>query len=241
MPRRRWRGAEIGRLANGYAEKGLNQLVNDLGRSPDAISSLARRLGLRSPQRCHRQAMTRAARNTSVNIHFFDTPSEEVAEVLGYIWSRGDVEANARHVLRLRCPTSEEDGLLAVRGMLNSKHSIRRGQRYTVCEIWSYHLVQTLVQRYGRPARKDNPNPSLPNVPSSYAHALARGLLGSKTRCQETRITWTGPTRTMEALQTIIQAATGVPAPQKRSSRSKLHMSWENAGDVQILKAWLHL
>src|SRR4051812_32242856 len=122
MPRRRWRGREIEQLGQRYPEEGLSRLATELGRSPDAITSQARRMGLRSATRHRRQALSWAMKNRTVNIRFFDRPSEQVAFVLGYVWVRGRVKTRPRHVLCLRCPTAKEDDLLAVRSLLGSRH-----------------------------------------------------------------------------------------------------------------------
>lgn len=191
MVRRRWRAAEIGHLGEHYAEDGLNQTAIDLDRSPDSVSSQARRLGLRSPYRHRRQARTRALNNKSVNVRFFDNLTEEVAFVLGYIWVRGRVKMSPCHVLRLRSPTAKEDTLLEVRSLLRSRHQVQRREGFTICEICSIRLVQSLIRQYGRPPSADCPDAPLPDLPSSYIPHLARGLLMGAGHYDTSRITCT--------------------------------------------------
>jgi hypothetical protein len=59
MKRRKWTAAEIVVLAQRYPEKGLNGLDILLGRSASSISSLARRLGVRSVHRHRHQSLSR--------------------------------------------------------------------------------------------------------------------------------------------------------------------------------------
>ena len=151
MPRRRWRAVEVGHLIEGYAADGLNQLAHDLDRSPDSITSQARRVGLRSPRRHRRRALTRASNNKSVNVCFFDTLTPSVAFCVGFIWASGTVKRKPKHVLKLRCPASREPDLLAVRDMLESRHRVQRSRGRVVCEVSSYRLVETLVHKYGSP------------------------------------------------------------------------------------------
>jgi hypothetical protein len=218
MPRRRWRAVEIGLLGERYSEAGLNQLALDLDRSPDSITSQARRLGLRSPHRHRRRALARALNNKSANICFFDHLAEQVAYVLGYIWMRGRVKTNPRHVLRLRCPTTEESTLLEVRSLLRSRHQIQRRETYTICEICSFCLVQSLIRRYGRPPSSDCPEAPLPGLPSPYIHHLARGLILGAGHSNTSRITCTGPYTAMRELQQLAQVATGVSISTSNSS-----------------------
>jgi hypothetical protein len=220
---------------------GPDGLAADLYRSPDAITSQARRLGLRSPHRHRRQALARALRNRTVNAHFFDTPSEQVAFVLGYVWVRGRVKPGPHHVLRLRCPTAEEDHLLAVRGLLESRHHVQRREGYTVCEICSAWLVKNLIRKYGCPPCRDLPDPPLPTLPAAYVPYLARGLLVGAGSVDDSRITWVGTSRAMRELEDIILAATGISAPEKGRLGQCHSLSWHTPQDVRALAAWLRL
>jgi hypothetical protein len=241
MVRRRWRAAEIGLLGERYAEDGLNQMAIDLDRSPDAVSSQARRLGLRSPHRHRRQALGRLANNKTVNIHFFDVLNEQVAYVIGYLWVRAQVKTNPSHVLRLRCPTAREKDLLAVRDQMGSRHRIQRAKRSTLCEVCSSSLVQTLIRKYGSPPGRANPDPPLPPVPAAYVPDLARGLLVGAGSVTDARITWAGTARAMAELEALIRAATGISAPQKSRRGKRQSLSWQAPDELRTLSAWLRL
>jgi hypothetical protein len=241
MPRRRWRAAEIGLLGERYAEDGLNQLAIDLDRSPDAISSQARRLGLRSPHRHRRRALTRASNNSSVNIRFFETLTPSVAYCVGFIWASGTVKRKPKHVLKLRCPASREADLLAVRDILESRHRVQRSRGRVVCEVSSYRLVETLVHKFGSPPIPDQPDPPLPTLPGIYVPDLARGLLAGAGSVNSDHITWAGTAPAMAELETLIRAATGISSPQK-GGRGKSHsISWYTPDELRTLSEWLRL
>jgi hypothetical protein len=138
-----------------FGTQGSGMLAQNLARSTDSVTSAARRLGLPSLNRRGRQALSRALGNTSVNIKFFDSPSEQVAAVLGYLWVRGQVKRGL--LLRLRCPTPQENALLEVRDLLESRHQVQRCHGYTVCMVCSTHLVQTLTRNYGSPPSQTHP------------------------------------------------------------------------------------
>ena len=59
MSRRQWAAHEIRLLAARYPEKGLAGLASILNRSDDSITSMAKRLGLRSLNRHRNQVMSR--------------------------------------------------------------------------------------------------------------------------------------------------------------------------------------
>jgi hypothetical protein len=239
MSRRRWRAAEIDQLGRHYAEDGLNLLTASLGRSPDAITSQARRLGLRSPQRHRRQAQGRAANNKSVNTRFFDTLTEQVAFVLGYIWARGHLKTNPPHVLRLRCPTAKEKDLLAVRDLLGSRHRVQRAKGATLCEVCSSWLLQTLIRHYGSPPSRANPAPPLPPVPTEFLPHLAKGLLAGSGYVDQHSISWTGPPMMLTELQEKIRDATGVGCPTVGEKGRCRTITWTAPHQVQLLRRWL--
>src|SRR5262245_55038634 len=97
-----------------YPDCSPDVLGECFGRSQHAVVSQARRLLLPTANRRCKQSTTRAEQNRSVNVHFFDTVTPDVAFVLGYVWATGTVKTSPRHVLLLRCPVSEEAGLLTV-------------------------------------------------------------------------------------------------------------------------------
>jgi hypothetical protein len=241
MSRRRWRAAEIGVLGERYAEDDLNRLAADLGRSPDSITSQARRLGLRSPQRFRRQTQARALGSKSVNVRFFAELDERVAYVLGYTWVRSRVKGNPPNILRLRCPAAMEKALLAVRDLLGSRHSVHRARGWTVSDVCNSWLVQTLIRRYGSPPSRDQPDPPLPYLPTPYQPHLARGLLVGAGSVKDNHITWTGTDRAMADLAELLQTATGISAPQRGRKGQRHCISWDNPHHVLTLSMWLRL
>lgn len=241
MVRRRWRASEIGHLGERYTEDGLNQVAVDLDRSLDAISSQARRLGLRSPHRHRRQALARALNNKSVNVRFFDRLTDQVAYALGYIWVRGRVKTNPRHVLKLRCPASREVGLLEVRRLLMSQHRVQRRQGHVVCEISSYWLAESLIRRYGRPPDSRTSESPLPQLTPDHIPHFARGLLTGAGCHDHSRITWTANQRLMNDLKQAIRIGAGVGEPDIQQKGRLCTLSWRNADEVRRLRTWLHL
>ena len=224
-----------------YPREGSAAMSSHVARSIDSIKSMARRLGLSSPDRRKRQALSRAANNPSVQVHFFETLTPTVAYVLGFIWVRGRVQTRPRHILCLRCPTAEEEALLAVRDQLGSHHRVQRRQSHTICKVCSYWLVESLLKKYGSPPGRANPDPPLPTLPGIYVPDLARGLLAGAGSVTASRITWVGTGRAIGELEALIRAATGISAPDKTSLAKSHSLSWDNPDEVCVLSVWLRL
>ena len=224
-----------------YPREGSAAMTSHVARSIDAITSEARRLRLSSPDRRKRQALSRAANNPSVQVHFFETLTPTVAYVLGFIWVRGRVQTRPRHILCLRCPTAEEDVLLAVRNQLGSHHRVQRCQSHTICKVCSYWLVEGLLKKYGSPPCRANPDPPLPPVPAAYVPDLARGLLAGAGSVTDSRITWAGTARAMGELEALIRAATGISSPEKERRGKSHSLSWHTPDELRTLWEWLRL
>lgn len=62
MPGQKWTATELRLLTAEYPTKGLAPVVKALGRSDDAVTGMARRLGLRSCNHFQHQARSRATR-----------------------------------------------------------------------------------------------------------------------------------------------------------------------------------
>ena len=238
MKGRKWRSQEIQALLR-YPEEGAALLAAELGRSEDAVTSLATRLGLRSRTRHHRQALSLALKNRSVNVHFFETMSAAVAYVLGFTWAGGDITWQRQPTLRFRCPLAGEARLHKVLHLLESKHPIQPSRGQVTCAIASLYLVRSLVTRFGLLPNNDPENVRLPVVPAEVHHHLARGLRDGAGGDDANGMSWSGPARLMNELQQLIRTATGMPEPLVQEQGRHQTISWTTLEHVAILKCWL--
>jgi hypothetical protein len=122
---RPWTPRERSTLASRYATDGSLALAVALDRSPDSITSQARRYGLSSPGARLRQARTRVLQSRSVNVEFFAGQSTAVAFVLGLVWACGTVKTKHRQVLRLALPSDRVGSLRRVKELMEIRHSIQ--------------------------------------------------------------------------------------------------------------------
>ena len=100
---RQWMPSEIHQLVKRYPNEGPSPIAATLERSVNSVCSQARRYGVHSESRRHRQAASRAANNATVNPRFFESNSSAVPFVLGFIWACGSLKTRRRLVLRLSC------------------------------------------------------------------------------------------------------------------------------------------
>ena len=150
MSRRKWSANDLAILA-AYPDGGIAQLARRLGRSEDSVSGMARRAGLRiGPSMRFR---SRAAGSRSVNAHFFDTLSPQVAFVLGVVWCRGIIRDAPRKVLILDCPEEMLPILESVRALMRSRHAIQQKARGARLEICNSYLVRSSRQQLRLAAR----------------------------------------------------------------------------------------
>lgn len=175
MGRRRWRAWEIEELLHRFPSEGAVALAASLDRSVDSVTGEARRLGLKSLTRRKRQALSRAEKNRSLNIRFFEALSSEGAFALGFIWATGSVKCHPPHVIRLRCPASQEATLMTVRKLLGSRHSIQRRGGSVICELSSYWLVNSLIRHFGCLQEKATAASVLTTLPPEYIPSFVRG------------------------------------------------------------------
>lgn len=239
MRRRRWRAEEVGCLIRSYPSRSPALIGDELGRSDHAVVSHARRLMLPTDGRRPKQSSTRADRNRSVDIHFFDCVNPEVAFVLGFIWATGTVKTTTPYSLTLRCPLSNEASLLTVLSLVRSRHKVRREFGTSVCDVTSHRFVQTLLDSFGSPRSRAVPDPPLPALPAEHLPHFARGLLRGRGHAAKDRITWSGSRNAIRDLGTLLSAAHHLPAPSTTAVGRVLSITWTDREAVGAIFRWL--
>ena len=236
---RPWTPRERSTLASRYATDGSLALAVALDRSPDSITSQARRYGLSSPGARLRQARTRVLQSRSVNVEFFAGQSTAVAFVLGLVWACGTVKTKHRQVLRLALPSDRVGSLRRVRELMESRHSIQTYEDGVVLEISNSNLVHTLLTRHGPPP-KSAANPQAPRIPEHLIAKFAAGHLAATSRRTGNHIHWRGPHVVMEWLSAAIQSQVHVAPPEIVSPATREQtIRWQRIPDVRAIEAWL--
>ena len=238
MSRRKWTTDEIAVLER-YAEEGIARVARQLDRSEDSVSSKARRMGFQSDRSRPDQSGLRSSDSRSVDSRFFETLSLPVAYVLGVVWARGSIRVASRKVLVLDCPEERQSVLETVRSLMGSRHSLQRRPRRLRLEVCNSRLVQTLIDQFGYPPRRETPWPVVPQNLLPFLGPFARGLLDSTGRDEGTKLTWTGPYELMNELQQHIRAKTALPSPAVRVRGRFLAITWNVPYQLRILRAWL--
>jgi hypothetical protein len=236
---RPWTPQERSALASRYPTEGSLPLAAALERSPDSITSQARRYGLSSPGARMRQAKTRVWQSRSVNVEFFAGQTAAVAFVLGLVWACGTVKTKHRQVLRLALPSDRVGSLRRVKELMESRHSIQTYEDGVVLEISNSDLVHTLLTRQGPPP-KSATNPQAPRIPEHLIAKFAAGHLAATSRRTGNHIHWRGPHVVMEWLSAAIQSQVHVAPPEIVSPATREQtIRWQRVPDVRAIEAWL--
>ncbi len=226
-------------VAERYGREGPKQLAAVLGRSEDSVTGLARRFGLRSSHRRDRQAQARTLRNTTVDARFFETPSPNVAYVLGVLFCWGAIKTNTRHVLRLRCPIDRESVLVSVLAMMGSDHARQRGRRRILVEVGNSRLVASLVGGHGKPPDRAEPDPPVPTIVSRYITDFARGHLQAGGEVDQREVVWSGSPKSVQAIRDAVEDATGVTPAVEKSVGVKRLVAYRGPLQIMSIGRWL--
>ncbi len=239
--RKKWSPTEIAEVLAKYSDHGSVRLSAELGRSKDSISGIARRYGIRSASRRKRQGVAKAERSKTVNPRFFDQPGREVAYVLGWLWACGGLRLSHRLALRIACGTDRREKLAEVQALLGSRHSIQHHPWRSVVEICNSRLVQSLIENFGHPPGKSNPNPSMPSLAPELLPSYARGHLDANGCQRQQVLRWNGRQQEILEMSAGIQLAADVGVPCLSQYGRRCSIAWTEAKDVRRLRQWLRL
>ena len=233
-----WTTTERRELTQSYAAEGAAALATRLGRSIHAVCSQARRYGIHSSVRRFRQGQTRAQNSPTVNAHFFDDTTPDVSFVLGFIWACGSVRTKHRHILRLVCYEDRVERLQVILDMLQSRHQLQRYGNRLVVELGNHRLVQTLIERFGKPPGKDSEG-TLPRLPGSMVPLFASGHLFATGVSNPQSLRWQGHPQVVSWLVEQVQAALPITEPRVSRWGQTLSAAWTNPSEIQEIRQWL--
>jgi hypothetical protein len=237
--RRKWTATEISLLAERYPQEGASRLAAEFTRSPDAITSMARRLRIPSQRHRTRQAIRRAETATTVNARFFDSENPRVAWCLGVIWGCGLLKTRHRHVLKLTVSACHERLLRTTLSVLGSRHHVQRTSSRLIVEIGNSRLVRSLVTHFGRPPSRRGEDQGLPRLRPALLRHFAAGLLASAGLSSPRGISWSGTPRTIKELVEGVQRATGVGVPSWHYGQGECRAAWTDPAEVATIRSWL--
>ena len=226
-------------LTSRYSQEGSLSLARELRRTPDSVTSQARRYGLSSPGARKRQAATRVEQSRSVDVGFFSRQTPAVAFALGLVWACGTVKTKHRHVLRMTLPTERGSSLRQVRELMECRHSIQTYEHTVVLEVSNTLLVHSLLRWQGMPPKSaDVPQP--PRLPANLIAKFASGHLAATSRRTGNHVHWRGPHVVMEWLADAIKSQAGVPHPEILArTRHEQTIRWQKIPDVRAIETWL--
>jgi hypothetical protein len=178
-------------LRERYPQEGVAPLVEVFGKSAEAIRSHAYILGIKSLYRNDYVAESRIENTQSVNIHYFDQWSPNMAWLLGYIWADGNISTTGTQSkrglsLNFRCVLTDRELIEHIKQELGSSHTLALSAptyRFNShvkasigIKICSTALCRTLMEQYGIPQRKSFSDIPYPTIPDEWAGHFARGF-----------------------------------------------------------------
>lgn len=249
------RSKEIGEfVANNWGELSIKDIEKELGISKQTVINHAVRLGL--PVLNSRESLARYSK--SVDVKFFESWSNEMAYVLGYVWADG---CTSSRKLSFNCTPGDDYIIYKIKSLLGSKHTVgsvppgtdNRGWNTlggTKLQVTNSYLVNTLINMHGVLPAKSEQDLEMSNVPEEYLSSFARGFMDgdgfvSVKGGKYVRIGFLGTRKFTECLQNRIALSLGIPknglSPQpKESGRILWEFGWGAFDDVDILAKWLY-
>lgn len=236
-----------------YEEEGGRKLAKELGVCLPTVRSRAEKLGIKTKITCHESQKINCK---TVDIHFFEQWTPEVAYLLGYIWTDGCLKENGGNSLALTFGCKKEDGYLLykIKEILKSKHKVgeRKGGRRVVCGkecnvqdqvrlcITNTYLVQSILDRYGFKFRKsfyDNP---FPDLPEGNLNHFFRGVFdgdGSIANHSVKKGLWRSNTLSMMGTKTFITELRDRVSLELEISKNKISMG-KNGSSILVVTRW---
>lgn len=241
--RRRWTPDEDTAIRNAQAIAsygGLVHLAQQLGRTYPSVQCRAKRIG--------------ALRISTIRHDYFDSWSNEMAYVLGYVWADGCIQINKSRAGytsgRLQLACTESDAYLIRK--IAASMGVHREQRTTQMtpgfntrpqiriRINSMAIASALSETLGVPRRKSYGDPPLPHIPDEYLPHFMRGVFdGDGTvlvvNGQHGGIGIYGTHRFLSDLALQASRVLSIISPKIAPARSIYHIRWTKQADVLTL------
>lgn len=162
-----------------YVDEGGHALAAKFGVAVDTVRRKAASLGLHTIAGYKRWGRQRAEQNTSVDIHYFDQWSPNMAYVLGFLFADGNVD-KAGHAVTINVKVDDIAVLNFVKDQTKAKYEITvgepRGNDRPVASLvlCSTVLCESLAKRGLLPRKTYNDDP-FPEVPDDMLMHFVRG------------------------------------------------------------------
>jgi hypothetical protein len=123
---------------------------------------------------------------------------------------------------------------------MRSRHQIQdQYGEMAIAEISNSHLVMQLLQNFGRPPGRENPDPSLPDMPSELIPHFANGHLDATGRETPTIVRWTGTPHVIAELTKFIQKAVNAGPTTCHQTYGKVSIAWAGRENVHRIQGFL--
>jgi hypothetical protein len=185
-----------------------------------------------------KQGQTRVLKSRTVNAHFFDYTTPDVAFTVGFIWACGSIRTKHRKILRLVCHEDRGERLQHVLELMESRHQLQRVGNRLVVEVGNSRLVQTLTDRFGIPPGRQKEG-TIPVLNNAMVPTFANGHLFATGVSSPQHIRWRGHSVVVSWLVEQIRAAIPIAAPRVFLWGGTMSAAWTDANHVREIRNWL--
>ena len=123
--------------------------------------------------------------------------------------------------------------------LLGSRHQVQQYGHRLVVEVGNSFLVRSLLDKFGQPPGRLNPDPPLPCLSDETIRFFAQGHLDRSGFQSRSLIRWTGTPTQMAQLGALIQQMNAVGAATTNRVGRLVNIVWTNPDEVAILNRWI--
>ncbi len=174
-----WTDEMLQALRERYPSEGGDKLAEEFGFLARSVHDKAKELQIPNTSRGKRSGDSRAIRNTSCNIHYFDTWSPNMAYILGFLFADGSVD-KSHHMVVVNLAEKDKCVLEFIKKELQAKYPIRfipavdiNGPQSNF-NLSSKILAEKLIELGMKPRKTYNDDP-FPEVPDEMMPHFIRG------------------------------------------------------------------
>lgn len=181
-----WNETMLSILKNRYVEEGAEAIAAELNLCVSTVQHKAGELGLHTNAGHVRWGLKRASESKTVDIHYFDEWSPNMAYILGFLFADGCISKRLTDI-RILIARKDEEILDFIKQELKSKQRIYRKEggidkRGSVIQPQSGLVISSTIlvraaMRLGLMPRKTYRDDPFPNVPDEMVSHFIRGYL----------------------------------------------------------------
>ena len=242
-PAELWRKWEEKYLFDNFPLGQKEFIIEKLNRTWMAIRNKAKKLSIKRVARSHFV--------DGIKHYFFDTWSQEMAYVLGFISADGNIN-KSEYKLSIGLAKKDEPHLNKIKNLIAPIRNIRQSERiknnkvfkYVHLEVCSNYMCRSLVGLGIVP--KKSLILEFPDVPENFVKDFIRGnfdgdgCISQDSNSKYWQMYFLGTEKFLDTLSKHINKATGISLRNINLTKSKIHIIKYSTHDIIKICSWLH-